>query len=249
MFHRDITSLIVSILSVICILSAGCNNKGSDVAQPARVIRHDARELPEKLSALDSQLIKLGLVDLKVVAPDVVVDLKYSTADNFTGIDLYGRMKRCYLQPEVVDMVERAQVVLDSMHPGYHLKVFDGARPMSVQMMMWDFVKDSEGPKYVAFPGYGSLHNFGAAVDVSIADSSGIELDMGTPFDSFDSLAQPRHEMYFYERGQLTEEQLHNRLLLRAVMRQAGFSGILKEWWHFNAMPVEEARLKYKLIE
>lgn len=194
-------------------------------------------------------MLSLELVDVQDVAPDVIVDLKYSSADNFTGQDLYGRLQRCYLQPEVGRMVATAQSYLDSLHPGLRLLIFDCARPMSVQRQMWDLVKADTGVKYVAAPSYGSLHNYGAAVDASLADSGGSELDMGTPFDSFDSLAQPRYEMYFRQRGELSEEQLANRMILRSAMRHAGFSGILKEWWHFNAITIDEARLRYKLIE
>jgi D-alanyl-D-alanine dipeptidase len=194
-------------------------------------------------------MLAAGLVDVKSACPRVLVELKYSTTDNFMGVDMYGRLKRCYVVPRVSEMICRGQELLDSIAPGIHLKVLDGARPMSVQRMMWDSVKHDPGIKYVASPGYGSLHNYGAAVDVTLSDSAGHDLDMGTPFDDFDSLAQPRFEMYFRERGDLTGQQIENRVLLRRVMRHAGFTGILKEWWHFNAMSIDAARAQYRLIE
>ena len=205
--------------------------------------------LPEKLSALDTQMLALGLVNVLDIASHVIVDLKYSTTDNFTGEDLYGRMKRCYLQPEVAEMIAKAQAILESTHPELRLKLFDCARPMHVQQRMWELVRHTEAHKYVAAPSHGSLHNFGAAVDLTLSDTDGNELDMGSPFDNFDSIAQPRYEMDLYERGRLTQEQLQNRWLLRNTMKQAGFIGILLEWWHFNAMTIEEARGRYTLIE
>jgi D-alanyl-D-alanine dipeptidase len=205
--------------------------------------------LPKRPSPLDTQLTHLGLVDVQAIVPRVVVELRYSTRNNVTGQDLYGELTTCYLQPEVAAQVRAAQSGLDSQRPGLRLKIWDGARPRGVQARLWTAVRGTAASKFVANPSYGSLHNYGAALDLTLVDSAGRELDMGTDFDSFDSLAQPDHEGYFYARGLLSEEQLDNRKLLRSVMTQAGFTWISKEWWHFNAMPLDEARYRYKLIE
>jgi L,D-peptidoglycan transpeptidase YkuD (ErfK/YbiS/YcfS/YnhG family) len=114
---------------------------------------------------------------------------------------------------------------------------------------MWRLVKETEQEAYVADPKRGSIHNFGAAVDVSIVDSTGLPLDMGTPFDYFGELAQPKYQERFLKEGKLTEEHLQNRKLLRGVMHEAGFQGIPDEWWHYNAFSLEEVKKRYSIVE
>jgi hypothetical protein len=132
------------------------------------------------------------------------------------------------------------------------LVIYDAVRPRIVQQWMWDSVNvpDRVRYKYLSAPKYGSLHNFGAAVDVSIVnDSTGQPLDMGTPFDCFCELAYPYFEKKFLKSGKLTKQQYQNRLLLRKIMHKAGFTGITTEWWHFNACSRKTARKKYPIIE
>jgi D-alanyl-D-alanine dipeptidase len=101
----------------------------------------------------------------------------------------------------------------------------------------------------VSNPRNGSLHNFGAAVDLSIVDENGIELDMGTPYDYFGELAYPREENRLVKEGKLSHLQALNREILRNVMHEAGFSGITTEWWHFNSCSRPEAFERYDIVE
>ena len=110
-------------------------------------------------------------------------------------------------------------------------------------------LREQEEEAYVADPEKGSIHNFGAAVDVSIVDQEGNLLDMGTPFDYFGDLAQPRYEDRFLKEGALTKKQIENRRLLRKVMKEAGFQTIPDEWWHFNAFSPEEVKRRYAIVE
>lgn len=197
----------------------------------------------------EKRIQEQGLVKIQEVIPDIKVDLKYATRHNFLNKVLYTDLKNCYLQEEAAEMLKKAQTYLKSIQPEYSLLVYDGARPRSIQVEMWNKVKGTPEQRYVASPRSGSIHNFGAAVDLTIADEYGIELDMGTPYDFFGELAQPRHEQRFFDSGELTKEQIDNRALLRKVMKHAGFRGILSEWWHFNAFPKEVTRKKYKIIE
>ena len=189
------------------------------------------------------------MVDVSQFNNSILVRLAYSTTDNFLNSDVYGDLERCYLRREVAEMVDRAQIVLDQKREGYRLVLYDCLRPRSVQYGMWRLVKETEQESYVADPEKGSVHNFGAAVDVSIVDSQGSLLDMGTPFDYFGDLAQPRNEDRFLQEGTLTKEQLNNRKLLREVMNEAGFRGIPDEWWHFNGFPLEEVKRRYAIVE
>ncbi len=198
---------------------------------------------------VEQQLIDQGLVDIHSVSPDILVHLAYSTTNNFLHKDVYGDLTRCYLQPVVARMLASAQKKLIEKQPGYHLIVYDGVRPRSVQWKMWDIVKGTDGEGYVANPATGSIHNYGCAVDLSITDAQGYPLDMGTPFDFFGPEAQPRYEEKYLQSGRLTQMQLSNRLLLRNIMLEAGFQMIRNEWWHFNAFSNQEVKSRFKIIE
>lgn len=203
------------------------------------------------VSSIESKMIELGLVDVQTLDPSIRVELKYSTTDNFLGMDVYEGMQRAYLQPDVAHMLVRAQQYLKTLDPALSLVVYDAARPRHIQQKMWDAVDApfEEKIKFLANPRNGSLHNFGAAVDVSIVNESGEALDMGTPFDYMGELAYPRLEDQMLEKGLLSRYQLANRQLLRRVMRYGGFWGIQTEWWHFNACTRAEARERYSIIE
>jgi zinc D-Ala-D-Ala dipeptidase len=201
------------------------------------------------LSRIEQQCIAQGLVDIKDLDPSIQVDLKYSSTENFIGKDVYGDLENCYLQKEVAHKLVKAHKILHSIKPGYNFLVYDGVRPLSVQKIMWQLVKGTPQQRYVANPKYGSIHNYGSAVDLTIVDGNGRVLDMGTPFDYFGDLAQPRYEKKFLKEGKLTPLQVANRRLLRSVMLRAGFSSILTEWWHFNGVSKKQARRTYKIIQ
>ncbi|MFP4013886.1 MAG: M15 family metallopeptidase [Chitinispirillaceae bacterium] len=190
-----------------------------------------------------------GMVDIQTINPSIKVKLMYSTEDNFLGEDVYGDLEKCYLRKEAAIKLSKAQEILQEKKKGYSLLVYDGLRPRDVQAKMWETVKGTDKQKYVANPRTGSIHNYGAAVDLTILDSLGKPLDMGTHFDYFGELAQPRYEEKFLAEGKLTEEQVENRKLLREVMTSAGFQGISVEWWHFDAFPKNEVRERYSIVE
>lgn len=202
-------------------------------------------------SAIELEMEELGLVNITSLDSTIKVDLRYSTENNFTGKDMYGDLNSCYLQKDVAEKLVNAQAALRSRYPYYSLLVFDGARPVSIQQLMWDSVELSpmDRQKYLSNPANKSLHNYGAAVDLTIVDEAGHELDMGTPYDYFGELAHPRKEAYYFETGELSATQIANRELLREVMRTAGFSRIETEWWHFNSTSRIRASEIYPVIE
>ncbi len=209
-------------------------------------------ELEVPLPELEQKLIEQGLVDVKTVVPSVRIELKYSTTDNFFGKDVYGDHVRCYLQPEVAEMVKKAQEFLQKDHPNLTLLIYDGVRPRSVQQILWDSLEkpDSIKPLYVADPKVGGLHNFGVAVDLTIFDTAADStLDMGTSYDYFGYPAYPDREKQMLAEGKITTAQVANREILRKVMKEAGFHGIGSEWWHFNAFTRKEAGEKFKMVE
>ena len=191
-----------------------------------------------------------GLVDAQKTLKDLKVDLKYSTTDNFMKRDAYGAFDRCFLQQDATTMLAEAEKKLMAMRPDLRFLALDCVRPLSVQFVMWEVVKNTPQQKYVADPNTrtGSIHNYGCAVDLTLATQDGKAVDMGTPFDFFGHKAQPRHEFSFYRKGELSPEALANRLLLREVMIRAGFFPISNEWWHFNCASNSAARKRYKKV-
>lgn len=199
------------------------------------------------------QDVKLeGLVEVKERVPEAVVDLKYASADNFMKADVYGGLRRCFLVPDAADKLARAHAILKERAPKLTFVMWDCARPRRVQKIMWDVVKDTPSRHYVANPytKTGSIHNYGCAADMSLWDTEkGAPVDMGTPYDFFGKLAEPRHELRFWKEGRLSSEQLANRLLLREVMLRAGFLVIPNEWWHFNCFDNATVRRRFPIIE
>ncbi len=202
------------------------------------------------ISPLEQSLRDAGLVNIQEIDPSIRVWLAYSTTDNFLKADVYGDLTRCYLQPEVANMAAKASRCLLEKDSLLRLIIFDGVRPRSVQRKMWDLVKGTPEAEYVAPPnGGGGMHNYGCAIDLGLFHVDTGLVDMGTPFDFFGELAQPRFEDRFLRSGQLSQAQLTNRLILRNCMKQAGFQVMLTEWWHFNAFPKEVVRARYKIVE
>lgn len=194
---------------------------------------------------------RTDLVDAASLVPGLHVELKYATADNFLGRNVYGDLCQCYLQPQAARKLARAQQLLAAERPGFRLHVYDCARPRHVQIEMWARVKGTGKEPYVANPygRTGSIHNYGGAVDLTVDDAHGKPLDMGTPFDFFGDLAHIDAEQALVQRGRLTTAQVANRQLLRRVMTGAGFLTLREEWWHFNSLSPAETRRRYRIIE
>ena len=203
------------------------------------------------ITSVELQMLQLGLVDISTIDSTIKTDIKYSTTDNFLKTDIYGNYSKAYLQKDVAIKLAQAQACLKELHPGYSLLIYDAARPVKFQKMIWDALKvpAAEKGKYASNAKNGSLHNFGAAVDLTIIDNSGKQFDMGCQFDYFNPLAYPVMESQLLDQGLLTQQQIDNRKLLRHVMSKAGFYNIQTEWWHFNSCTREQAMLKYKIIE
>jgi D-alanyl-D-alanine dipeptidase len=200
-------------------------------------------------ASLTLKLAAQGLVDARTLDSTIVVELKYADTLNFMKQNVYGDLRGCYLRPEAAKKLVRANAILRNYRPGLRLLVADAVRPRHVQRAMWDIVVNTPRQKYVANPRWGSMHNYGCAVDVTIVDSAGNRLDMGTEIDHFGPLAQPRLESRYLKTGRLTKQQTANRALLRSVMREAGFHPIAIEWWHFNAFDKRDIRTRFEIVE
>lgn len=190
------------------------------------------------------------LVDVAALDDRFVLDIRYATKDNFFGQKVYPEA-RCVLLRFAAKKVVKAQAWLDAHHPGLRLMFKDCYRPDPIQHVLWDAVKGTKKARYVANPNTrtGSIHSYGAAVDLTLADQKGEELDMGTAYDHLGRLAEPRHEDEYLASGELTKAQVKNRRILRKAMLTAGFTMIRNEWWHFNAAPSKVVRKKYRRLD
>ncbi|MEO1485018.1 MAG: M15 family metallopeptidase [Bacteroidota bacterium] len=152
---------------------------------------------------------------------DFVYDMRYATTNNFLKEKVYD-CAECYVRTKTAKAL--IAVNQEFMKQGVRIKFFDCYRPNSVQHKMWKILPN---PQYVANPVKGSIHNKGGAVDITLVDSTGTELDMGTEFDFFGKKAH--HDFM-----DLPETILANRKLLKETMEANGFWGIRTEWWHYN---------------
>jgi D-alanyl-D-alanine dipeptidase len=198
----------------------------------------------------EKSMESLGLVNLQKEVPGLKKDLKYSSTDNFLKKDIYACLDKAFAQAATAEKLKKASLFLKKKKPGFRFVVYDAARPNQCQHALWNAIPLPESKKhiYVANPKRGSIHNYGCALDLSIEDEGGKALDMGTEFDFFGELAQPRCEEKMRKQGKLNEAQLANRRLLRSCMKMAGFTGTSSEWWHFNACSLKEAKRLYKII-
>ena len=121
-------------------------------------------------------------------------------------------------------------------------------RSQRVQEQLWAALQGTDLLGYLANPVRGSIHSFGMAVDITLVDRSGNELDMGTPFDDLSERSHPALEDEMLARGELSAEQIANRRLLRAAMIPGGFTGISSEWWHFDCGDRNVVRAEYTRV-
>ena len=197
----------------------------------------------------DSLMRANGMVDIQQVAPDIRVDLKYATKDNFIGANMYGQLRRAYLHPNLAKALARAQQALTKERPGYRFLVYDAARPQSVQRRMYQAVAGTPKKIYVAAPERGGRHNYGVAVDLTIVDTSGKPLDMGSSFDHFGEEAHLGNEEARVRAGIFNKEVPANRSLMRRLLGAEGLRPYDKEWWHYQEqMPMSEVRKRYQLL-
>jgi len=178
----------------------------------------------------------------------IAVDLRYATPHNFTGRDLYSPFDCAWLHRDAAAALERTVAWLARQAPGHTVLVLDALRPQRVQQQLWDALAGTELRLYLADPVRGSIHSYGMALDVTLLDAAGRELDMGSGFDDMTALSHPALEAGFLRSGALTDAQVAHRRLLRAAMDQAGFVGIDTEWWHFDCGDRVQVRQTFRRV-
>jgi zinc D-Ala-D-Ala dipeptidase len=184
-------------------------------------------------------------------ASAIRVDLRYATADNFMQRDMYSPLDCAWLHVDAAVGLERAAAWLANQkrhRAAVNLCVLDALRPQRVQEAMWRALEGTPLTQYLAPPERGSIHSFGMAVDVTLIDEHGDELDMGTPFDDMTELSHPALESEFLKSHDLSTPHLAHRHLLRDAMKHGGFSGINTEWWHFDCGDRTQVRQTYARV-
>ena len=163
----------------------------------------------------------MKLIEIKKNIFDVNLDLKYASHDNITGKKIFHE-NQCFLLEEAADKLLDAINIAQDL--GYNFKIFDAYRPSYVQKALWEF---DPNPEFLTNPKKGSPHTRGIAVDLTLIDFQGNELDMGTKFDDFTKNA-------YHLSKNLTKEVKVNRRILLSIMTLAGFDFYQKEWWHYQ---------------
>ena len=162
------------------------------------------------------------LVNLEELSTEFSYEIRYATPNNFIGETLYDCAK-CLLRPEVAEALLQANQYF--CEKGFRIKIYDCYRPLDVQKKMWAKVPR---PTYVGNPyGNGSIHNKGAAVDITLETLEGCYVEMGSDYDYFGREAH-------IDNYNFSKEILANRKLLFEGMRNFGFNTIRTEWWHFS---------------
>jgi len=236
------TKIILTVVFICVGFLASCQgptattNQTGNKTENANVANASHPEIPKVDLATKPIQVEIDgkqseLVLAKEVIPNLVEDLKYATTDNFMRRKLYTDPK-CYLLKETAQKLSLADKELSERKPGFRLKVWDCYRPMKIQQEMW---KEYTNTPYVANPKT-ARHPRGRAVDITIVDAAGNDVEMPTKYDDFTSKAHPN--------APTTPKAAANRELLRSVMTSVGFSGVNSEWWHFDnlAWPAKPAQ-------
>jgi len=163
----------------------------------------------------------MALIEITEQTHDVILDIKYATTDNFTGTPVYGR-SACFLHEEAEALLRTAITLAGNL--GYRLRIFDAFRPSEAQWALWDHTPD---PEFLADPRRGSPHSRGAAIDLTLCDGQGVDLDMGTGFDAFTPLSH-------HGNTEISQDAQRNRHLLMGIMTTAGWDFFRNEWWHYQ---------------
>ncbi len=163
----------------------------------------------------------MKLVEITEEEFGVILDLRYASSNNFTGAPIY-KTAACFLNEEATVLLKRAIDLADAS--GYRFKLFDGFRPTEAVQALWDHTPN---PNYLAPPSSGSPHARGAAIDLTLVDERGEELEMGTDFDA---MTQTSHHGAL----DITPVAQRNRALLLGFMTAAGWDFYRNEWWHYQ---------------
>ena len=163
----------------------------------------------------------MHLVEIKKPEYDTESFIAYATEHNFTGKPVY-KKPLCFLHSDAAACLKKSIALAASL--GYRFKIFDAFRPQEAQEVLWAHTPD---PEFLADPAKGSLHSRGIAIDLTLIDKTGAELDMGTAFDAFTPLSH--HGV-----TAISDSAQRNRFMLLGIMIASGWQYNPNEWWHYQ---------------
>jgi len=207
------------LLSILILFFSSCKSTESSFAKSKKNLYNNY--LSGNSIAIYDGINDTAFVKLKDFSADFVFDMKYATADNFLKNKVYD-CEECYLRLKTVKSLIEANEEFKLL--GYRIKLFDCYRPLDIQKKMWAIMPNAD---YVANPTKGSIHNRGGAVDITLIDENGTELNMGTSFDFFGPEASHNYEG-------ISRKIRKNRTLLKSIMLKHNFNSFDSEWWHYN---------------
>lgn len=230
-------SKFIKTFAVIVIIAAGmtaCGQKKNvitdDVSekemaniQETAVQEVTAQEIITQEITIEKELEDYEYVLVKKYIPDIYVELRYATENNFTGVKIYD-FTEAYLRYGTVKKL--AQVQKELKQQGYSLKIWDAYRPFEAQQKLWEVYPD---PNYVANPANGMRrHNLGGTVDITMVAADGSIIPMPTEFDDFSLKADRNYSDID------NEEAVNNVMILQNAMENNGFTGYQGEWWDYS---------------
>lgn len=213
---------VLNILALIIVLFLfSCKTKQYDKSIAVANSTFELKDKNEVVQVSKKVVNDTSFVNLKEYSNDFIYDMKYATDDNFLKAKVYD-CAECYLRYKTAKALIKANSKFIKL--GFKIKIFDCYRPLDIQKKMWLIVSN---PSYVANPSKGSIHNRGGALDITLVDSNGKEVDMGTPFDFFGPEAS--HDYLNFPK-----EILENRAFFKKIMTHSKFQSFDSEWWHYN---------------
>lgn len=234
-YHCIMKNLSFYLFLFVSILMISCKSKSNLVINNEILMVNKTEKIYNPL-LINQEISDTTFVNLKEYSKDFVYDMKYATSDNFLKAKVYD-CGECFLRFKTIKALIEANNSFIKL--GFKIKLYDCYRPLDVQKKMWEIVPN---PTYVANPAKGSIHNKGGAVDISLVDLFGNELDMGTKFDFFGEEASHNYLKF-------PDKILENRKLLKSVMIKTKFNSFDSEWWHYNlqsALTDKVSNVKWK---
>ncbi len=212
-----------ALLLIICLYFFSCKKKNTEENTNFPIVetKNNIVNEPESGYIRNVYYDSTEWFNIRDLDPSIEIDIRYATENNFTGEMMYD-CGECFLRPAVAYAVKKINE--DVKEKGFGgIKIFDCYRPRPYQQRLWDKVPDQ---RFVSPPSKGSMHTRGAAVDLTILDKDGNEIDMGTDFDFFGKEA--------YHTYPHNDTIKYNRTLLKSMMYKRGFKHISTEWWHYS---------------
>jgi zinc D-Ala-D-Ala dipeptidase len=212
--------LLLSLVAGTLLLAASCSHQNELAGRnPYNLDLVQTIRQYKELVTLNSQN---AMVNLGETIEGIALDIRYATADNFTGEVIYSAPK-AYARKPVAEALQKVEDSLSTHNIG--LQIYDAYRPYAASLKFFEVYPDTN---FVANPRYGSRHNRGCAIDLTLIElTTGQELPMPSEFDDFSARAHPDY-------GELPDTVLANRAFLFGVMSHFGFSHYPTEWWHFD---------------